>query len=124
MLPDEVRPARVSDVSNIADAFMSSTSVKSFDEVGTFPGYDRLRKVVSEDRGWGDCYGYLLVATGRIDIHVDPEMSIWDVAPMPTIIEEAGGRATDLDGKRGIDLENLVATNGQLHDGVLELLNA
>jgi len=123
-LPDEVRPARVSDVSNIADAFMSSTSVKSFDEVGTFPGYDRLRKVVSEDRGWGDCYGYLLVATGRIDIHVDPEMSIWDVAPMPTIIEEAGGRATDLDGKRGIDLENLVATNGQLHDRVLELLNA
>ncbi|MCX8251738.1 MAG: inositol monophosphatase family protein [Dehalococcoidia bacterium] len=122
-LPDEVRPARVSDVSNIADAFMTSTSVKTFDEVGTFAGYDRLRKVVSEDRGWGDCYGYLLVATGRIDIHIDPEMNIWDVAPMPTIIEEAGGRATDLDGKRGIDLENLIATNGQLHDRVLELLN-
>jgi histidinol-phosphatase len=118
-----VRPARVSDVSNIADAFMSSTSVKGFDKEGTFDGYDRLRKVVSEDRGWGDCYGYLLVATGRIDIHIDPQMNIWDVAPMPTIIEEAGGRATDLDGKRGIDLENLVATNGQLHDRVLELLN-
>ena len=122
-LPDEVRPARVSDVSNIADAFMTSTSVKTFDAVGTFAGYDRLRKVVSEDRGWGDCYGYLLVATGRIDIHIDPEMNIWDVAPMPTIIEEAGGRATDLDGKGGIDLENLIATNGQLHDRVLELLN-
>ena len=122
-LPDEVRPARVSDVSNIADAFMTSTSVKTFDAVGTFAGYYRLRKVVSEDRGWGDCYGYLLVATGRIDIHIDPEMNIWDVAPMPTIIEEAGGRATDLDGKRGIDLENLIATNGQLHDRVLELLN-
>jgi histidinol phosphatase-like enzyme (inositol monophosphatase family) len=122
-LPDEARPARVSEVSNIADAFMCSTSVKTFDEVGTFAGYDRLRKAVSEDRGWGDCYGYLLVATGRIDIHIDPEMNIWDVAPMPTIIEEAGGRATDLDGKRGIDLENLVATNGQLHDRVLELLN-
>ena len=121
--PDEVRPARVSEVSNIADAFMTSTSVKTFDKVGTFAGYDSLRKVVSEDRGWGDCYGYLLVATGRIDIHIDPEMNIWDVAPMPTIIEEAGGRATDRDGKGGIDLENLIATNGQLHDRVLELLN-
>jgi histidinol-phosphatase len=102
---------------------MSSTSVKGFDEVGTFDGYDRLRRATSKDRGWSDCYGYLLVATGRIDIHVDPQMSIWDVAPMPTIIEEAGGRATDRDGKRGIDLKNLVATNGQLHDRVLDLLN-
>ncbi len=122
-LPYEVRPARVSGVSNIADACMSSTSVKGFDEVGTFDGYDRLRRATSKDRGWSDCYGYLLVATGRIDIHVDPQMSIWDVAPMPTIIEEAGGRATDRDGKRGIDLKNLVATNGQLHDRVLDLLN-
>ena len=93
-----------------------------FDEVGTFDGYDRLRRAVSKDRGWSDCYGYLLVATGRIDIHIDAEMHIWDVAPMPTIIEEAGGRATNRDGARGVDLDNLVATNGLLHDRVLELL--
>ncbi|MDP6823880.1 MAG: inositol monophosphatase family protein [Dehalococcoidia bacterium] len=122
-LPGEIRPARVSDVSDIGEACMSVTSVKGFDEVGTFDGYDRLRKAASKDRGWSDCYGYLLVATGRIDIHIDAQMSAWDVAPMPTIIEEAGGRATDRDGVRGIDLENLVATNGRLHDRVLELLN-
>jgi histidinol-phosphatase len=50
-------------------------------------------------------------------------MSVWDVAPMPSIIEEAGGRATDRAGNRGIDLKTLVATNGKLHDAVLELLN-
>ncbi|MDA1258923.1 MAG: inositol monophosphatase family protein [Chloroflexi bacterium] len=120
--PDEPRRARVSNVSDIGDACMSVTSVKGFDEVGTFAGYDRLRRVAGMDRGWGDCYGYLLVATGRIDIHIDPQMNIWDVAPMLTIIEEAGGRATDRDGNRGIDLANLVATNGLLHDHVLELL--
>ena len=121
-LPGEARPARVSVVSDLGDACMSVTSVKGFDEVGTFDGYDRLRRAVSKDRGWSDCYGYLLVATGRIDIHIDAEMHIWDVAPMPTIIEEAGGRATNRDGSRGVDLDNLVATNGLLHDRVLELL--
>ena len=121
-LPSEARPARVSSVSNIGDACMSVTSVKGFDEAGNFNGYDRLRRAVSKDRGWSDCYGYLLVATGRIDIHIDAQMHIWDVAPMPAIIEEAGGRATDRNGKRGIDLDNLVATNGLLHDRVLELL--
>jgi histidinol-phosphatase len=121
-LPKDFRVARVSDVSDIGHACMSSTTVKGYDAAGTFEGYDRLRRAVDQDRGWGDCYGYLLVATGRIDIHVDPEMSIWDVAPMVTIIEEAGGLATDFDGKRGIDLGNLVATNGKLHDRVLELL--
>ena len=122
-LPDEIRSARVSEVADIRDACMSTTSVKGFDEVETTRGYDRLRRAVSMDRGWGDSYGYLLVATGRIDIHVDAQMHIWDVAPMPTIIEEAGGRATDRAGARGIDLEDFVATNGRLHDRVLELLN-
>lgn len=121
--PTEIRPARVSNVSEIGDAFMSTTSMRYFDEEGTTEDYNRVRLAVADDRGWGDCYGYLLVATGRIDIHIDTLMPVWDVAPMPSIIEEAGGRATDRTGNRGMDLKTIVATNGLLHDRVLELLN-
>lgn len=121
--PPEIRSAHVSDVSDIDAAMMSVTSVKGFDEEHTMGGYNRLRKAVSKDRGWSDCYGYLLVATGRVDIHIDPQMSVWDVAPMPAIIKESGGQVTDRTGNQGINLDNLVATNGRLHDRVLKLLN-
>lgn len=73
-------------------------------------------------RTWGDGYGYALVATGRVEAMVDPEVSIWDLAPMPVIMTEAGGRFTDLRGNIAIDGGSGLATNGLLHDDLLELL--
>lgn len=73
-------------------------------------------------RTWGDAYGYALVATGRCDIMFDPIVNDWDVAPMPVILAEAGGRFSSLDGRPGFDHGTGVATNGVLHDRVLELL--
>jgi histidinol-phosphatase len=73
-------------------------------------------------RTWGDGYGYALVATGRVEAMVDPEASLWDLAAMPVIITEAGGRFTALDGADWAEAHNGVATNGVLHDAVVDLL--
>ena len=75
-------------------------------------------------RTWGDAYGYALVATGRVDVMVDPIAAVWDVAPMTVIIPEAGGRFTDLSGTARADGGSGVASNGLLHEAVLPLLNA
>jgi histidinol phosphatase-like enzyme (inositol monophosphatase family) len=73
-------------------------------------------------RGWGDCYGYALVACGRADVAFDPVTAIWDCAALLPIIEEAGGTFTDWSGKRTIDGGNAVATNGPLFDEVIAAL--
>ncbi|MBI2704311.1 MAG: hypothetical protein HYX32_03325 [Actinobacteria bacterium] len=73
-------------------------------------------------RTWGDGYGYVLVATGRAEAMVDPEAAIWDLAPMPVIFREAGGRFTDFGGMEDPSSGTGVATNGVLHDEMLRLL--
>lgn len=74
-------------------------------------------------RTWGDGYGYALVASGRIDAMVDPEVALWDVAPMPVIMAEAGGRFSALDGSADPGAGSGIATNGLLHDQVLALFH-
>ncbi len=73
-------------------------------------------------RTWGDGYGYVLVATGRVEAMVDTVAAPWDLAPMPLVVGEAGGRFTDLAGRPVIDGGSGVATNGVLHDRVLSAL--
>ncbi len=73
-------------------------------------------------RTWGDGYGYALVATGRVEAMVDPVVAPWDLAPMPVILAEAGGRFTDFTGVTRIDGGSGLATNGSLHDELLALL--
>jgi len=73
-------------------------------------------------RTWGDGYGYSLVATGRIDAMIDPQAELWDLAPMPVIIEEAGGCFTDIQGKPGADRGSGLATNGCIHQDILQIL--
>jgi len=75
-------------------------------------------------RTWGDGYGYALVATGRVDAMLDPEVSLWDVAPMPVILGEAGGRFSDLSGVSDPGLGTGLATNGLIHDELITLWNA
>ena len=82
---------------------------------------ESLLSKVGPARGWADAYSYLLVATGRADIGLDPIMSIWDSAALKPIIEEAGGRFTDLDGTPSVQTGSALATNGLLHDQLLEM---
>lgn len=73
-------------------------------------------------RTWGDGYGYVLVATGRVEAMYDPKAELYDVAPMPVILAEAGGRFTDIDGNPSPDRGSGLATNGLIHDKTLEIL--
>jgi fructose-1,6-bisphosphatase/inositol monophosphatase family enzyme len=75
-------------------------------------------------RGWGDCYAYLLVATGRAEVALDHIMSLWDCAALLPIMEEAGGTFTDWRGQRTIDGGDAIATNGLLFDDVMSLVRA
>ncbi|HEX4150229.1 MAG TPA: inositol monophosphatase family protein, partial [Pirellulales bacterium] len=73
-------------------------------------------------RTWGDCYGYLLVATGRAEVMVDPKMHVWDCAALQPILEQAGGTFTDWSGNSTIHAGESVATNGRVQSEVLDLL--
>jgi fructose-1,6-bisphosphatase/inositol monophosphatase family enzyme len=84
--------------------------------------YTRLCGSFGLVRGWGDCYGWLLVATGRADAMVETHVRSWDLAPFAVIIEEAGGRVTDWRGGRTIRGGDAVATNGRIHESMLDLL--
>jgi len=121
----DAEPVRchVSSQTQLSDAAFCYTTVKSWDQCGAGKAHEKLRQRVSQDRGWSDCYGYVLVATGRADIMVDAKMHIWDNAALMPIIEEAGGRFTDWNGRSVIDGGNAVASNGVLHDFVLKLLS-
>ncbi len=122
--PLDRRPARVSTTANLADATFCSTGFHDFAAIGKQTGLANLFASVARARGWSDCYGHYLVATGRADIMIDPFMSVWDNAPLLPIIEEAGGRFSDLAGKRDIRSPNALSTNGVLHDAVLAALDA
>ncbi len=86
-------------------------------------GYRRLSSGVKFQRTWGDCYGYVLAATGRIEIMADPAMNPWDCAPLLIIMEEAGGRFTNWKGEATIWGKDAVASNGVLHASVIEMLS-
>ena len=85
-------------------------------------GWPALQRDTALQRGWGDCYGHCLVATGRVDIMLDPRMNPWDCAALIPIVQEAGGRFTDWKGRVTIDGGDAVSTNGALHDAILARL--
>jgi histidinol phosphatase-like enzyme (inositol monophosphatase family) len=117
------RPARVSKNAPLNQSLFVTTEIRTFDEAGRRDVYNRLQSASRLSRSWGDCYGYLMVATGRAEVMVDPIASVWDLAPLLTIIEEAGGRFTDWQGRRSIHSGQGVATNGVLHDEVMAFIS-
>jgi histidinol-phosphatase len=115
-------PIRVSSTSSLADARVLYTSFLSFEALGRGAGWRRLCARTLWARGFGDCWGHMLVASGRAEIMAEPVVNVWDLAPIIVIVEEAGGRFTDLDGNRAVDGGSSLSTNGLLHDEALRLL--
>lgn len=111
-------PSRVSDRSDLSTAYLSTSGFDYWPE--DLLGAVRRSGVAM--RTWGDGYGYALVATGRVDAMVDPVAAHWDLAPMPVILAEAGGRFTDRAGAPGPTGGSGVATNGVLHDELLRIV--
>jgi histidinol-phosphatase len=115
------RRTRVSTASRLGEALMNFSDPRDFQQRAP-QAYERLVNQVKYVRTWGDCYAYTLVATGRAEIGIDPQMNLWDNGPLLTVVEEAGGRFTDWSGEATILGPNALATNGLLHDAVLEIL--
>ena len=87
-------------------------------------GWTAFQESTALQRGWGDCYGHCLVATGRADVMLDPAMNPWDCAALVPILEESGGQFTDWRGAVRIDGGDAVSTNGHLHPETLQALAA
>lgn len=116
------QPTRVSSRDDLAKSIFVTTQVDSFTARGSTQAFDSLQQAAWITRTWGDGYGYLLVATGRADVMVDPVVNPWDVAAIRPVIEEAGGRFSDWSGVATTKSKDAVGTNGRLHDAVLGLL--
>jgi histidinol-phosphatase len=112
-------PARVSDQATLSGAYLSTSGYEAWDEATLL----HVKGAGVALRTWGDGYGYLLVATGQIDAMVDPSAERYDLAPMPVILSEAGGRFTDFSGRPTASGGSSVATNGRLHQQLLTVLH-
>ncbi|WP_026370653.1 histidinol-phosphatase [Kallotenue papyrolyticum] len=113
------RRASVSNVERVEDAVLLCSDGESFAAYGRQTAYDRLRRRARIVRTWGDCYGHVLVATGRAEIMLDPIMNVWDCAALLPIVQEAGGTFTDWNGAPTIHGGNAIATNGLLFEAVM-----
>ena len=120
-LGGEPRRLRVSGVAELADASVSYSSLHGW-EGAPRAGLLELESTVWRARGYGDFWQYALVAEGAVDATAEPEVSLWDLAALAVLVEEAGGRLTDLAGRRGPAGGSGLATNGLLHDELLHLL--
>ncbi len=114
----------VSRVTELADAHLLYGSAQEIVESGAAPGFQALIADVWRDRGFGDFWGYALVAEGAAEAMIEVGPKSWDLAAPLVIIEEAGGRLTDLGGQRTIDSGTVLATNGRLHGEVLARLRS
>jgi histidinol-phosphatase len=112
----------VSGVSRLEDASLSVSSMTSWDAVGRSEAMLDLARSCWRERGFGDFWSYMLLAEGAVDIAAEPELALYDMAALAPIVTEAGGRFTSLSGVDGPFGGNALATNGLLHDRVLDLI--
>jgi len=118
-------PARKLAVSGVADlgsASLSFSSLSGWADLGLRERFIELTDAVWRVRGYGDFFNYCLVAEGAVDIAAEPEVKLWDLAPLDILVREAGGTFTNLDGQPGPHGGHAVATNGLLHDATLASL--
>jgi histidinol-phosphatase len=119
---DAPRRIHVSGVASLADAQLLYGSGHDIEASGRAPGFHALLGEVWRERGFGDFWGYALLAEGAAEAMVEVDLWPWDAAAPTVLIEEAGGRVTDLGGRRAIDSKTFLATNGLLHDEILKRL--
>jgi len=116
------RRARVSDEERLFRSYVAFTDPASFGKYGKEAAWQRLQQATYHRAGWSDAYGYLLAATGRVEIMLDPIMSDWDCGPFPPILREAGGYFGDWQGQETIHGQEGLATSRRLLPDVLRVL--
>lgn len=112
----------VSDESRIDEAFLVHASLTLVKRAGCWDRFMRLVDATGRQRGFGDYIGYTLVAEAKCEIYCEVDLKPWDLAPCKLLVEEAGGRFTDWNGRPTIYSGSALATNGRLHDAALALV--
>jgi histidinol phosphatase-like enzyme (inositol monophosphatase family) len=118
------QPARVSQIDRLSEGLLLTSEVASFATGRVSDAsdvYQRLERSARLARTWGDGYGYLMVATGRAEVMIDPVMNLWDTAALEPIIREAGGHFVDWQGEETIYSGDAIATNGRVTEEVLRI---
>lgn len=118
------RKIRVSSVDKLADSLLCYSSINWFIKAGKERAFLELAGRTARQRGFGDFYGFVLVAEGAADLMVEHGVHAWDIAAVKAIIEEAGGKLTDWKGNDTIDRPDALASNGKLHSEVMAILAA
>lgn len=117
-------PVKRGSITSLAEATVCYTQL----DLWTGPGEDRLlQELVSRCklvRGWGDCFGHMLVATGSVEVMIDTKMSLWDAAALQPIVEASGAAFFDLSGERRIDGGSAISCHPQLKDELLDLIRS
>jgi len=113
---------RVSSVNQLEDGLFLTSQVDNFDRRQAQSAYKALEEKAYVSRSWGDGYGYLLVATGRAELMVDPIVNPWDIAAVAPVILEAGGKFSSWSGSLDLRAGHCFASNGVLHSVALEVL--
>jgi Archaeal fructose-1,6-bisphosphatase and related enzymes of inositol monophosphatase family len=114
--------ARVSDVADLSKAVILTSMMPFSNDQALSARWSRLEQSVSATRTWGDCFGYLMVATGRAEVMADPVLSSWDIAAFLPIVREAGGVITDFRGEVTAFGGSAIATNSVLAEKVRDSL--
>jgi histidinol-phosphatase len=118
------RRMSVSSIADLGQAMLVHGGLDLLMEAGIWPGFKRLIQATQRQRGFGDYFAHTFVCRGQAEVMVETDVKAWDLAPIKILIEEAGGRFTDFTGTPTVYGGNAVATNGHLHDAVIEMLGA
>lgn len=113
---------RVSSYDRLADGMLMFGGLNAWQNAGRWAAVERLVAASGRQRGYGDYLGHVFVAAGLGEAMVEPSLQPWDMAPLKILLEEAGGRLTDLDGRPTIYGGSCVSSNGRVHDEVLALV--
>jgi histidinol-phosphatase len=116
------RRVHVSAVRELGSAQLLWSGVQEWDAVGRADRLLTLARACWRTRGFGDAWQYMMVAEGAAEIAVDPQVTLWDLAAVSIVVQEAGGRFTSVEGVPGPAAGSGLATNGLVHDAVLDLL--
>jgi histidinol-phosphatase len=116
------RRIRVSEVSTLTESLVCYSSINWFTRAGRERTFLELAGRTARQRGYGDFYGFVLVAEGAAELMVEHGVNPWDIAATKAIIEEAGGAFTDWDGRSTIERPDVLATNGKVHAETLAIL--
>jgi histidinol-phosphatase len=106
----------------LSQAVFCFTSSGGWDSAGHWETFAHLTRATRLSRGWGDCYGHVLVATGRADVMVDPALAVWDAAALIPIVTEAGGHFIDWTGQQTVDGGNGISVIPELRSEVLRII--